>query len=102
MWAGSSVFFTSETRGTVQIFEVPASGGEVRQVTDGVFDYVSLDVASLGVEETLVAARRSMSAPTEIYRVDPATGEAEPLTFANREILAGIELGRVEKRIVEA
>jgi dipeptidyl aminopeptidase/acylaminoacyl peptidase len=98
-----SVYFTSETRGTVQIFEVPSGGGSVRQVTDGVFDYVSLDVARhSGGDETLVAARRSMSAPTEIFRVDPGTGEAEQLSFENREILAGVELGRVEKRIVEA
>jgi len=99
---GQSIFFTSESWGTVQIFAVPASGGEVRRVTDGVFDYVSLDVAQLGDEEVLVSARRSMSSPNEIYRVDSASGEAEQITFANRDILAGVELGRVEKRMVEA
>ncbi len=99
---GESILFTSETWGTVQIFAVDAGGGPVRQVTDGVFDYVSLDVARLGDEQTLVAARRSMSSPTEIYRVDPETGDAEQLTFANREVLAGVELGRVEKRMIPA
>ena len=99
---GQSIFFTSESWGTVQIFAVPASGGAVRRVTDGVFDYVSLDVARLEGEEVLVAARRSMSSPNEIYRVDSESGEAQQITFANREILAGVELGRVEKRMVEA
>ncbi len=99
---GESILFTSETWGTVQIFAVDAGGGPVRQVTDGVFDYVSLDVARLDDEQTLVAARRSMSSPTEIYRVDPETGDAEQLTFANREVLAGVELGRVEKRMIPA
>ncbi len=99
---GESILFTSETWGTVQIFAVDAGGGPVRQVTDGVFDYVSLDVARLGDEQTLIAARHSMSSPTEIYRVDPETGDAEQLTFANREVLAGVELGRVEKRMVPA
>lgn len=104
VWAadGQSIFFTSDSWGTVQIFAVAASGGEVRRVTEGVFDYVSLDVARQGDEEVLVASRRSMSSPNEIYRVDARTGEAEQITFANREILAGIELGRVEKRMVEA
>ena len=99
---GQSIFFTSESWGTVQIFTVPASGGSVRQVTDGVFDYVSLDVAQLEGGEILVAARRSMSSPNEIYRVDSGSGEAQQITFANREILAGVELGRVERRMVEA
>jgi len=99
---GESILFTSETWGTVQIFAVDAGGGPVRQVTDGVFDYVSLDVARLGDEQTLVAARRSMSSPTEIYRIDPETGDAEQLTFANLEVLAGVELGRVEKRMIPA
>ena len=99
---GQSIFFASESWGTVQIFAVPASGGAVRGVTDGVFDYVSLDVARLEGEEVLVAARRSMSSPNEIYRVDSESGEAQQITFANREILAGVELGRVEKRMVEA
>jgi dipeptidyl aminopeptidase/acylaminoacyl peptidase len=104
VWAvdGESVFFTSDSWGTVQIFAVPADGGDVRRVTEGVFDYVSLDVARFGGEEILLASRRSMSSPNEIYRVDPGTGEAEQVTFANREILAGVELGRVEKRMVEA
>jgi dipeptidyl aminopeptidase/acylaminoacyl peptidase len=104
VWSGdgSSIFFTSESWGTVQIFAVPAAGGAVRRVTDGVFDYVSLDVAQFEGSEVLVAARRSMSSPNEIYRVDSESGEAQQITFANREILADVELGRVEKRMVEA
>ena len=84
---GRTVFFTSESRGTVQVFAVPAGGGTVRQVTDGVFDYVSLDVARLGDEEVLVASRRSMSSPNEIYVLDSESGEAGQITFANRDIL---------------
>jgi dipeptidyl aminopeptidase/acylaminoacyl peptidase len=99
---GASIYFTSESWGTVQLFEVPATGGTVRQITDGVFDYVSLDVARHDDSQVLVAARRSMSSPTEIYRVDAESGEADRLTFANEEILTGVELGRVEKRMVEA
>jgi dipeptidyl aminopeptidase/acylaminoacyl peptidase len=99
---GDALHFISDSRGTVQIFTVAAAGGPVHQVTEGVFDYVSLDAAGSGEGETLVAARRSMSAPTEIFRVDPETGAAEQLTYANREILAGVELGRVEKRMVPA
>jgi len=99
---GRHLFFTSDSRGTVQIFAVPADGGEVRRVTEGVFDYVSLGVAGAPEEIVLVGSRRSMSAPNEIYRIDPATGDAAQITFANRAILAGIVMGRVEKRMIEA
>lgn len=99
---GRTLYFTSESWGTVQIFAVPAEGGAVRRLTEGVFDYVSLDVARLDDGEALIAARRSMSSPNEIYRVDAETGEATPITFANRDILAGVKLGRVEKRMVTA
>jgi dipeptidyl aminopeptidase/acylaminoacyl peptidase len=102
VWTGSgeSIHFTSDSRGTVQIFAVGLEGGPVRRVSEGVFDYVSLDAARLGDDEVLVAARRSMSAPNEIFRVDPVDGEAAQLTFANAEILAGVELSRVEKVMV--
>jgi dipeptidyl aminopeptidase/acylaminoacyl peptidase len=99
---GEVIYFTSDSRGTVQIFAVPADGGDVRRVTDGVFDYVSLAVAETDEAVVLVGSRRSMSSPNEIYRIDPGSGEAEQITFANRDILAGIEMGRVEKRMIEA
>ena len=99
---GRRIYFTSDSRGTVQIFTVAADGGGVERVTEGVFDYVSLGVAEPGTGAVLVASRRSMSAPTEIYRVDPASGAAQPITFANRDLLQGVEMGRVEKRMIEA
>jgi len=104
VWSGDAdtVYFTSETLGTIQVFAVDASGGPVRQVTEGAFDFVSLAAATSADGEVLVAARRSMSSPNEIYRVDPADGAAEPLTFANRDILRGVKLGRVEKRMILA
>ena len=48
----------------------------------------------------LVATRQSMSSPTELYRVDPRSSEAETLTSFNAELLWNIELARVERRIV--
>jgi dipeptidyl aminopeptidase/acylaminoacyl peptidase len=99
---GQRIYFTSDSRGTVQIFAVAADGGGVERITEGVFDYVSLGVAKPGTDDVLVASRRSMSSPNEIYRVDPASGAAQPITFANRDLLEGVEMGRVEKRMIEA
>jgi dipeptidyl aminopeptidase/acylaminoacyl peptidase len=97
---GTTLYFTSDSRGTVQIFEAKVASGALRQITDGVFDYTSIEAAVVEDVEVLVASRRSMSAPTEIYRVDSANGEATQLTFANSGVLEGVELGRVEKRMV--
>jgi dipeptidyl aminopeptidase/acylaminoacyl peptidase len=104
LWSGDgrTVYFTSATQGTVQIFAAGVESGDIRQITDGVCDYTSIDLSEVGGRVALVAGRRSMSSPTEIYRVDPATGEAVQLTFANASILGTVDLGRVEKRMVEA
>jgi dipeptidyl aminopeptidase/acylaminoacyl peptidase len=103
-WApdGSAVWVTGPTRGTVQIFEADASGDGVRQVTEGVFDYTSIAPATYRGQTVLLATRRSMSAPVDIYRVNPSTGEAVALTDENLALLAGMSLGKVEERIVES
>ncbi len=104
VWApdGRTIWATGDVDGTLQIFAVDAERGGVRQVTDGVFDYTSVAVATRNGRPALVAARRSMSAPTEIYRVDPQTGEGAALTRENADLLGRLRLGRVEKRMVPA
>lgn len=102
-WAadGSGVYFNSETRGTVQLYEA-ALDGKVRQITDGVHDYGGFGVAAAGGRPVLVASRMSMSAPADLYRVDPQSGDAAPLTTVNADRLRGVTMGRVERRIVKA
>ena len=102
-WApdGTRLFFTSETRGTVQIYEAPLQGS-IRQVTDGVHDYGGFAVAHPAQRSVLVASRMSMSAPADLYRIDPRSGEATPLTAVNADRLRTVTMGRVERRIVKA
>lgn len=99
---GSTIYFTSETEGTVQIFAAEISTGTIRQVTEGMHDYGSVNVASTPDGQVLIASRMSISAPSEIFRVDVETGEAEPLTRVNEELLAGVKMGEVRKRMVKA
>ena len=42
-----------------------------------------------------------MSSPTELYRIDVASGEAVGLTSTNRDRLQNLELGKVEERWVD-
>ncbi len=81
----STIWVTSDTRGTVQIFSTEVDEGGMSRVTEGVFDYTSLGVARQDDGDVLVATRRSMSAPIDIFRVDPADGTATVLTDENRE-----------------
>ena len=89
------LYFTADVEATTQLFEIDLEG-TVRQITEGVHNYGAFAVAGT----RLVASRVSMSSPAELYRVDAATGAAEPLTTYNRDLLAGVTMGRVEKRMV--
>ena len=93
-----SIYFTSETRGTIQLYVADVGRAGIRQITDGVFDYGAFDVVGSGTGAALIASRASMSAPADIYRVSVSSGEATQLTFENRDILDRTELGRVEAR----
>ncbi len=98
IWSGDSqkVYFTGTDSGTIQLFEVPATGSDIRRITSGMFDYQSLMVAG----NALIAGRVSMSAPADIYRVDSRTGDTRQLTFANSESLRDLRMGEVRRRYV--
>ena len=99
---GSTIFVTGDTRGTVQIFATDVAGGGFSKLTEGVFDYTSLGLANHEGRDVLLATRRSMSAPVDIFRVNPENGNAVALTDENRLLLDGMSLGRVEQRLIPA
>jgi dipeptidyl aminopeptidase/acylaminoacyl peptidase len=101
LWApdGLSIYFAADVDATTQLFNIDLEGN-VRQITRGVHNYGAFDLASGPDGPALVASRVSMSAPADLYRVDPATGAAEPLTRMNADLLEGVEMGRVERRMV--
>jgi dipeptidyl aminopeptidase/acylaminoacyl peptidase len=108
-WApdGSAIYFQAATDGTVQLFAYdlePARGRPaIRQLTQGQHNHAGFSVAQPArAVPVIVAGRQSMSMPTEIFRVDAATGAATQLTHANRDILARVAMGRVERRMIRA
>jgi dipeptidyl aminopeptidase/acylaminoacyl peptidase len=99
---GKTIYFLAVTEATGQLFAADPATNTVRQITTGLHDYTDVAAARLGNDAALVAGRQSISAPTELYRVDPATGEATKLTGYNDAALAGLSLGNVERRMVKA
>lgn len=91
-----SIYFTSTWHARTHIYIVDVATATKKQITSGDFDYEGAYPAA----ETLIATRRSMSKPTEIYAVNEATGEATELSFENKHILDKVEMGKVEERWV--
>lgn len=89
-----SIYFTSTWHARTHIYKVDIATAVKKQITSGDFDYEGAYPAA----ETLIATRRSMSKPTEIYAVNEATGEATELSFENKHILDKVEMGKVEER----
>jgi dipeptidyl aminopeptidase/acylaminoacyl peptidase len=99
---GTRIYFLSETEATVQLFAADPQGGAVRPITRGDHNYTDLAVAGTARSPRLIAGRQSISAPTELFRVDAGSGDAARLTRFNDSLLAGVRLGDVRRRVVTA
>ena len=88
-----SLYFTGVWHATKMVYRTTLSG-EVEKLTDGVFDYDG--VSLLG--DRILCKRHSMSAPDDLYAVNPSDGQVAQLTTENKHILDQIEMGRVEER----
>jgi dipeptidyl aminopeptidase/acylaminoacyl peptidase len=97
-WAedSKSIFYISDYQATDEIYRYTLLSKDITRITTGVHNY-SL---ALPVGSRLIAVRKSMSKPDEIYRVDPASGEADELSFVNKPLLDQLAMGRVESRWV--
>lgn len=100
-WAADSkkLYFLSGVQATFQIFEADVATRKLRQLTTGIHDFTS--VFPLADGKTLIADRVSMSQPTEIFRVEIATGAMTQLTFTNKALLEATPFGKVEPRTVK-
>ncbi|SFQ66539.1 S9 family peptidase [Hymenobacter arizonensis] len=94
---GKSLYFVSVVAGAEQLYEVPAKGGKIRQITKGAQNYNAFELAG---KNTVVANRTTLSAFADMVRIDLKTGKETPLTTINQADLAGIKMGKVEDRRV--
>ncbi len=96
IWTGDNreIYFISGIHATYQIYRTTIEDGEISQVTSGVHDYTSLAMEA----GTMIGTKMSASMATEIFKIDPVTGEETQLTFTSKNIYDYIEMGRVEER----
>jgi dipeptidyl aminopeptidase/acylaminoacyl peptidase len=91
-----SIYFVSCWHALTQIYRAEIVGKNITQITKGVHDYVFVAEA----KDKLIGVKHSMSKPDEIYAVDPQTGVETELSFQNKNLLAQLEMGKVEERWV--
>lgn len=91
---GKSIYFIACVEAESHLYELTLKNKKIRRITQGQMDYVGFDLQGT----TLVAARQSMLAPTDLYRVDIKKGTAAAITKENESTLAQLGDIRCEKR----
>lgn len=94
---GSTLCFTSEIQGTIQLCSLEADGAKYAQITSGDHNIYGFGETKNG----FVVDRVTISSPAELYKVDDK-GKLEAITTTNESILATVSMGKVEKRMVKA
>ena len=107
-WAGDSkaIYFISPTQATKQVYSYAMDYSKkkpaIQQLTSGEFDYTSLSAGLDGKKPVLVGAKMNMEMPNELFVIDAGKKTETQLTFTNKDMLANVNWGRVEKRMVTA
>lgn len=97
---GQALVFSTETGGTVQLYTIAREGGVPRPVTVGIHNVGAFSVGGTAAAPTLVAERQSMVVPTDLYRVDMASGAMTALTTTGADAVADLALPTVHERLV--
>ncbi len=96
VWSDESdkIWFISNFHGTNEIYNLNTNDGKICKITEGLHNYYS----AIPAQDNIIATKGSMMFPTEIFVVDPKTGSDHEISFENKEMLAQLEMGKVESR----
>ena len=95
-WAPDSknVYFTGVWHGTTMIHSTNLQG-EVKQITDGMYDYASVAMLNDG---QLLTTRHSISHADELFTVSLADKKVAQISHENDHIFSQLKIGKVEPR----
>ncbi len=96
-WKDGKLYFISGFHATFHLYEMDPESREIRQITEGPTTYGSFAMAG----DVLVGTRQDIDYATEIFKVDPSTGEATQLTFTNKNIYDHIRVPKYEARWIK-
>ncbi|HLN53081.1 MAG TPA: S9 family peptidase [Lentimicrobium sp.] len=88
-----TLYFISGIHATFQVYKLDLLTGKITKLTNGDHDITEFAIAG----NDIIYTKMRMDLPTEIFKFS-SDGSEEQLTFTNREILKGIELGKTTKR----
>lgn len=92
---GKSIFFAGYFEGTEPVFKIDVNSKAIDQLTDGFWDFHSINVTS---PNSVVALRQSMLQPDDITVI---TGkDVKQITEINKDILSQLAEVKVEKHLV--
>jgi dipeptidyl aminopeptidase/acylaminoacyl peptidase len=94
---GTKIYFISDIHATEQIYELNLNTGSIRKITSGKHNFVSLAVAG----DKLIGGLQSMSHPTELFAIDPKSGEFKQISHVNDNIFNQLTTGDVEERWIK-
>lgn len=94
-WApdSRSLYFVAGDEARQPVFNVSVEGGPVRKV---VVSHTNDELQVSRDGRQLIFSRQSLSSPAEMYTAQSDGSQLKPLTFANREPLAQVELRQPE------
>lgn len=93
------IYFISDYHAVDNIYKINIDDKAIKQLTDGVHDYTSVDFAADG---KLIGQKMSMSHPNEIWVIDEASKEQKKISTCNDDLMAKIKWGKVEERWLKA
>ena len=98
-WSDDSkiIYFISGIKATYQIYSADLKTKDIVQITSGTHDFNSFKKGN----NCLIGSKMTMSMASELFRLDPLTGEEVKLSFINDEIYKNIKLGKVEERWIK-
>ncbi|HVF88717.1 MAG TPA: S9 family peptidase, partial [Blastocatellia bacterium] len=95
-WAGDSsgIYFTTEDRGTNNLYFVSAKGGAPRQISKGNHQ---LNISSMAKSGTMAGVLTNPNEPGDVVVLSSSQGTPKKLTDVNGDLLEGRKLGDVEE-----
>ena len=91
-----SIYFTSDYHAEFQIYKLDVESDKITQITKGKHNYRSVHP----IDGKLIGSKQSMTYPTEIYSINPETGEETQLSFINKNLHDQLSYGEVKERWV--